>query len=549
MSRHGRHASTGPVVRPRWIYPTAIILGGAMIGSLSVLNQSHTLLSRASTTALTVAATACAHPAHVDVVSSPRIYDVVVAAADKAGENSCTSMTVSSEEPAVTANALAAGTGPDLWIPDSMMWATQVNGRGRGEVRPGPSLATSPLVIAVPTSLAVTKASWASLVDGQVPMRIADPVSTTSGRLALVAARQALGGDRAIDGPLGAGFVTLSRTAATSDSELLDTLVTNPSTASAFPVAEVTLRAFEKSHPAADAQTIVPSDGTARFDYPLLTRVGAPSAVTEAATALATQMLSPQMRARIRSAGLRTSVTEPITEAAGAPSVAPVYATLPSAAEMTTLFDDWTSAQTDARMLVVMDTSGSMARSASGITRIALAQEAADTALASVPDTSEMGLWTFSSRQNGSVDYREVVPIRGLADPVGAHTQRDALDAGFAEAARSVKGDTGLYDTVAAAYAHLQETYDPTLVNTLVVITDGTNDDPDGGLTMAQLISRLRDSDPTKHISVALVGITKDADVTALRAIASATNGRVYVADRADSIKTVLINALLSRRA
>ena len=418
MSRHGRHASTGPVVRPRWIYPTAIILGGAMIGSLSVLNQSHTLLSRASTTALTVAATACAHPAHVDVVSSPRIYDVVVAAADKAGENSCTSMTVSSEEPAVTANALAAGTGPDLWIPDSMMWATQVNGRGRGEVRPGPSLVTSPLVIAVPTSLAVTKASWASLVDGQVPISIADPVSTTSGRLALVAARQALGGDRAIDGPLGAGFVTLSRTAATSDSELLDTLVTNPSTASAFPVAEVTLRAFEKSHPAADAQTIVrPTHRAVRLPPPHQGR--APSAVTEAATALATQMLSPQMRARIRSAGLRTSVTEPITEAAGAPSVAPSIDPSLGGRDDDAV-DDWTSAQTDARMLVVMDTSGSMGVR-ERMTRIALAQEAADTALASVPDTSEMGLWTFSSRQNGSVDYREVVPIRGLADPVGAH--------------------------------------------------------------------------------------------------------------------------------
>ncbi len=553
MSRHGRHASPGRIVRPRWVYPTAVLLGGALIGSASVLSQSHALLSPAtamSTASLPSAdAETCARPVHVDVVSSPRMHDVVAAAATKAGEGSCTSFSVTSEEAAVTANSIAAGHGPDLWIPDSTIWATEVNGQEGGKVRQGPSLATSPLVVAVPAALSVTRATWTQLVDGDVPTRIADPVSNASGRLAIIAARASLGGDQALGSPLGAGLVTLSRTAATSDSELLDELITSPRSASAFPVEEATLTAYRAAHPSVKVRALVPAGETARFDYPLLTRADADATVTKAATALTTEILSPQMGRKIRDAGLRMSITEPLPDAQGQPTVVPVYATLPTATETRKIFDEWVSAQTDARMLVVMDTSGSMSRKVGETTRMTLAKEAADTALASVPDGSQMGLWTFSSRQDHDRDYREVVPVRDLGAETDAATQREALAEGFAAAAASTRGDTGLYDTIGAAYAELQRTYDPTLVNTLVVITDGTNDDPDGGLSLRALLSFLEKADQSRPISVALVGITADADIKALRTIADATHGRVYVADRPSSIKAVLVDALLTRHA
>ncbi len=454
---------------------------------------------------------------------------------------------MTSEEPAVTANSLAAGHGPDLWIPDSTIWATDVNGQEGGKVRQGPSLATSPLVVAVPTALPVTKATWTQLVDGDVPTRIADPVSNTSGRLAIVAARASLEGDQALGSPLGAGLVTLSRTAATSDSELLDELITSPMSASAFPVEEATLTAYRRAHPSVQVSAFVPDGETARFDYPLLTRADADTTITQAATALTTEILSPPMRRMVREAGLRTSVTEPLPDAQGEPTVVATYAALPTQAETKKMFEEWVSAQTDARMLVVMDTSGSMSHKAGDMTRMELAKEAADTALANVPDGSEMGLWTFSSRQDGTRDYREVVPVRDLGVETDAVSQRERLAEGFAAAATATKGDTGLYDTIDAAYAELQSSYDPTLVNTLVVITDGTNDDPDGGLSLQALLAHLEKADPSRPVSVALVGITEDADIKALRTIADATHGRVYAADRPSSIKAVLVDALLTR--
>ena len=549
MRKHGRHESPGRVVRPRWIYPTAIVLGGLLVGSATVLSTSQWLLPATSASS-SLDFAACANPATVDVAATPRIYGIVSMAASKAGKSSCTSIKVRSAEAAVTATALIAGAGPDLWIPDSTMWATDVNGQGRGEVTQGPSIATSPLVIAVPGRFHTTKASWKQLVDGDLPMQIADPLSNTSGRLAVVAARTALGGDKAITGALGAGLVNLSRTAAASDDQLLERLVTAPQDAKAFPIEEAALTAFELAHPGAAVSTVVPTDGTSRFDYPLLARSDATPAVSRAATALTTVLFSSEMREQVREAGLRNSVAEVVPDADGTPSVAPAYITLPSAGETKAILREWASVQTDARMLVVIDTSGSMAYPAGNTTRMGLAREAGTLALADVPDTSQMGLWMFASGLRGEkVDYRQLVPIRELSATVGTSTQRTALSKGFATAAKSVKGDTGLYDTVAAAYAELQRTYDPSKVNTLVVITDGKNDDPDGGLSLSRLVSRLKDADHSRPISVAMVGITKDADVSALRSIADAAGGRLYRADQPAKIQAVLVDALLSRRA
>ncbi len=546
----GRHVRPGRVIRPRWIYPTAIVLGGVLVGSASVLTTAHWSVSPASASSSGLGFAACASPATVDVVATPRIYDIVSLAASRAGKDSCTSLTVRSEEPAVTATALTTGHGLDLWIPDSTIWATQVNDQGGGEVRQGPSIATSPLVVAVPGRLHVSTTTWAQLVSGALPMQLADPVSNTSGRLAVIAARTALGGDKAINSALGRGLVELRRTAATSDSQLLERLRTAPQEAAAFPVEEATLTAFAARNPSVAVSTLVPTDGTSRFDYPLLTRSNASTSVSKAATALTTVLLSAEMRQRIRDAGLRTSAADALPDASGIHSVAPAYVPLPSAGEAAAILHEWSSAQSDARTLVVMDTSGSMAYAAGDSTRIGLAREAGTLALQNVPDSSEMGLWMFASRLGGpDVDYRRLVPIRALSATVGSATQREALTRGLATAARSVKGDTGLYDTVAAAYAELQRTYDPTKVNTLVVITDGRNDDPDGGLSLTQLVARLQAADASRPISVAMVGITRDADVSALSRIATAAGGRLFRANQPAKIQDVLVDALLSRRA
>ncbi len=145
----GRNVGPGRFIRPRWLYPTAIVLGGLAIGSAGILTTAHWPVPSASAaSALDVAA--CASPVTVDVAATPRIHGIVSLTASHAGTDSSSSPKVSSEEAAVSATALPAGVRPDLWLPDSTIRATAVNGQGRGEVPHGPSSATSPRIVALP---------------------------------------------------------------------------------------------------------------------------------------------------------------------------------------------------------------------------------------------------------------------------------------------------------------------------------------------------------------------------------------------------------------
>ncbi|WP_158103778.1 VWA domain-containing protein, partial [Crossiella equi] len=82
----------------------------------------------------------------------------------------------------------------------------------------------------------------------------------------------------------------------------------------------------------------------------------------------------------------------------------------------------------DARMLAVIDVSGSMgARAGNGQTRIELARDAAGTALGLLPDTTEIGLWAFSTDHAPGRHWTEMVSLGPLAEPLGPGSRRDAL--------------------------------------------------------------------------------------------------------------------------
>jgi secreted protein with Ig-like and vWFA domain len=111
-------------------------------------------------------------------------------------------------------------------------------------------------------------------------------------------------------------------------------------------------------------------------------------------------------------------------------------------------------------------------------------------------------------------------------------------------------GDTGLYDTALAAYRAVQAGYDPAYVNSVVLITDGENDDSTGGLELPELLAELEAAaDPQRPVRIVTIGIGPDTDPASLQAIADATGGTSYVATRPSDIETVFFRALLARAA
>ena len=196
------------------------------------------------------------------------------------------------------------------------------------------------------------------------------------------------------------------------------------------------------------------------------------------------------------------------------------------------------------RMLAVIDVSGSMAEkvpTAHNATREQVTIAAAKAGLSLFDDQWTLGLWTFSTKLNGDTDYRKLVPIQPLA------SGRTEMLSKLADIQPVPNGNTGLYDTVLAAYKAVQKNWDPSRVNSVVIMTDGQNDDP-GGMTLDHLISQLKSiENPAKPVQVIAIGIGTDVSQNELQKITDATGGGTFVAADPSKISQIFLKAIALR--
>jgi hypothetical protein len=159
-----------------------------------------------------------------------------------------------------------------------------------------------------------------------------------------------------------------------------------------------------------------------------------------------------------------------------------------------------------------------------------------------------VGLWVFSIDKGGpGQDWRELEPIRRLDDLRFGRTQRYALRERAAEMPSLTDGGTGLYDTALAAYRTALKNYRPHYSNSVVLMTDGQNEDP-GSISLEQLLQRLEElRDPDKPVRLVGIAISGDADLAALRRMARVTGGEAYLAAEPGDILGVFAQAVLSR--
>src|SRR3546814_15522519 len=94
------------------------------------------------------------------------------------------------------------------------------------------------------------------------------------------------------------------------------------------------------------------------------------------------------------------------------------------------------------------------------------------------PANSQLGLWAFSVDLGEGTDYRELEPVARMDATEGDTDHRSKLLSRIDSLSSIVGGGTGLYDSVLAAYRSMQQTYDPASINSVILLTDGSNDDP-----------------------------------------------------------------------
>jgi hypothetical protein len=319
----------------------------------------------------------------------------------------------------------------------------------------------------------------------------------------------------------------------------------------AFPASEQQVFQYNSHKPAVPLAALYPSDASASLDYPLVMLNGEDNTRAAAANTVLTY-LQTTAQDTLRQKGFRSPDGDPSPVLAADPELhgdqlqSAAHAD-PGAAQQALAL--WATLTRQLRMLSVVDVSGSMTQTVPGTgqTRLQLTGAACEKAMALFGSRAAMGLWTFTTTHDaaGTTVIDPVLPIAdlGAADP-GApagvtHGQR--LAAAYGALADKAGSRNGLYDALLAAYQEVQKGWDGTRVNTVVVFTDGKDDDLNS-MTSDQLIAKLQAAvDPARPIRVFVVALGTDVDLTLLNKITAVTGGAaVHFDDLAQMTSAIL---------
>ncbi|WP_377638920.1 substrate-binding domain-containing protein [Oryzobacter terrae] len=550
MGRHGAPRSGGRLRSAAFLVVPTLTLALAAGGGYAWWS------SRASTaTASPAAAGGCAEPLEVLVAAElgPVVRDLLTTT-DGAG---CRLARVGSASSLTAIQQIGGGRVPEVWVPDSSTWVDALPGSGELPTSPdgwasGGSVASSPVLLVSPTSgpnvVTTVPASWSDLLNVRGTVQMANPDVDTASRLAYYSSR--IGRPEALDLTSAGKLIFASRFAAASTQDLFSLAGGDQGKVLPFPAPEQAVAGFASSS-AGKVKVFVPTAGTMSLDYPwMLDKALQPErkALAERAFAVLT---SDAGRAAVSGAGFRSGAdgTGPSIEGATTPAFTELAT--PDADGRRAALEQWDVLRTDMRMLAILDVSGSMkypAKGTRGMTRAKVTEEAAVTALKILPAGSRIGAWVFSTdQQRKGVDHKELARVEALDAAYRGRTWRDHLVSVTRTLPDRLRGDTGLYDTTAAAYAKMVAEYDPEYINSVVIMTDGKNDDPGGGLDLKGLLARIKaTSRGDRPVRVITIGMG-EADPKALTTISRATGGTSYIANTPADIQRVFVQALLAR--
>jgi Ca-activated chloride channel family protein len=292
---------------------------------------------------------------------------------------------------------------------------------------------------------------------------------------------------------------------------------------------------------------IYPEEGTLFSDNPfIILDTDWVDADEKAAAALFEDYVQqPQNQTKVLEFGFRPNnpsvpLADPIVAANGVdPNEPTTELEVPAPEVLIGILDSWAELRKDARVLLVLDISGSMGDpGGEGRTKLDLAKEAAVSALDQFKDADEVGLWVFSTDLGGAdPNVRDLVPIAPIGD------QRDVL-AQQIEAQFPTNG-TPLYDVTDKAYTTMVDEYDPSKINAVVLLTDGRNDDgqpTDDQDQFAELIQSLQaggEGASSQPVRLFTISYGEDADAVTLRAMSQATKAATYNASNPATIEQV----------
>lgn len=484
----------------------------------------------------------------------------------------CVTTDIRGVDPANVAYGIT-GTGPstddaesDVWVPDSSLWTTIVENESEDTsfTDTGTSVATSPLVLAQPKDTAEDSApsSWKELVPTEAPgsdadanMRLMEPTRNSSGMATFALIADAIGAQATQESPeFVAAIQSLQQGAAPDESTAFTAL--SEYTDGPPPLMALSEQAawrYNTEHSDSPAHVRYPEGGTYTLDYPYVVR-DTNAALGQAAERFRETLTTEQAQNTLTSKGFRSAEgevdTDTLTEKLGFREKAPEDIPAPSAQKVQDLTSAWNQFKLDSRMLTIVDVSGSMLEPVAGtdMNRMAVTRKTAINGLDMLPPGSELGLWRFSVKINNNLDYEEVMPVADLSgDAGGGATYKEAMADEWRNLEPVPDGDTGLYDTYLAAYRQMARTYQSDRVNSILMFTDGNNDDEDS-IDLDKLVKTLKkESDPEQPIPIFTIAFGPDIDPEPLERISEVTGGAAYTTEDPAEIGDIFLEAFAQR--
>jgi Ca-activated chloride channel family protein len=481
---------------------------------------------------------------------------------------------------ALTGLGLAPGSVavPDVWIPDSSMWLLRLKSEASGFVpTDGTSVAQSPVVVAMPEPIAQTigwpnkELGWKDLLAQMQKSRtlrtgIVDPTRDAAGLSGLLALASSAGAGVQGETAKAAALRALANGSSALRDDLLQKFPQSADAAgisgglSAAPLSEEDVVTYNAARPPVHLAALYLEPQPAGLDYPYAVMPGVDLQKSALATALRQALNAGGFKNALAAVGLRSAdgtlganfalpvgapqATTP-TSAKPDPAQGGAAATVLSASAISQAIGGWAAVTLPAQALAVFDISGSMTTkvpTAGGQTRAQVTQGAARRGLSLFDDKWSVGMWVFSTELIGKQAWKEVVPISPLS------AARAELQASIAQIVPKRGGGTGLYDTALAAYKEVQGVWQDGKVNSVLLFTDGKNENK-AGLTREELIAALKKAnDPRRPVRMVIIGIGDEVDRKELQDIAAATSaGGVFIAEDPARINDIFLEAMATR--